>query len=98
MQVIYLQSARRDIEWVDAYYTSTFPEGRANMRSQMYAAETLLEEHPHIGRKMLDHSGLRELQITKTSFAFVYRVANTHIEILRVWDQRRDPGALNLDI
>lgn len=68
------------------------------MRSQVYTTEMLMEEHPLIGKQLLNHPKLRAMQIPKTPFTFIYRVTETHIEILRVWDQRRDPVSLSFDL
>ena len=96
MEVIYLSSTIPDINWLTHYYEEVFPAGRLNMRMQLYAAEQLLEINPHIGRLYEHVDGVRELQISKTPFSLLYRVTNTHIEIMRVWDQRRDRTALSL--
>lgn len=85
-----------DIGWVTHYYEEIFPAGRENMRAQFYAAELLLEYNPLLGRLYEDVDGIREMQISKTPFSLLYRVSATHVEIIRVWDQRRGPGVLNL--
>ncbi len=66
------------------------------MRTQFYAAELMLEHNPFIGRLNEDVDGVRELQMSRTPFSFLYRVTETHVEIIRVWNQRRDRTALKL--
>lgn len=66
------------------------------MRTQIYATEKLLEQNPYLGRICEDVEGAREIQITKTPFSMIYRVTHTHVEILRIWGQRRDRTGLKL--
>jgi len=96
MEVIYLPGAVPDIIWLTHYYDENFPAGRVNMRMQLYATELLLEQSPYLGRVCEDVEGTREIQVTKTPFSLIYRVTNTHVEILRVWDQRRDRSNLKV--
>ena len=42
MKAIYLGSALEYLEWVTTYYETVFPQGKKNMRTQVYAIETLL--------------------------------------------------------
>ncbi len=94
MEVIYLPGTVPDIIWLTHYYDESFPAGRANMRAQIYATELLLEHNPYLGRICEDVEGAREMRITKTPFSLIYRVTKTHVEIIRVWDQRRDRADL----
>ena len=95
MRLVYLPRAVRDIAWMRDYYGRVFPEGRAKARDHLRAAERLLVEHPEIGRPT-DVSQVRELVIARTPFTFIYRLKDDRIEILRVWDDRADPGSRDL--
>jgi len=96
VEVIYLSGTIPDINWLTYYYGEIFPAGRANMRTQLYATEKLLEENPYIGRVFEEVDGVWEIQISKTPFSLIYRVTGLHVEILRVWDQRRDRSNLKV--
>ena len=94
MRVVYLASARDDLSWLRQYYREVFPDGAARALKHLLAAEGLLRTNPFIGR----HTGIgdsRELHIARTPFSLIYRVREDRIEVLRVWDGRRDRG--NLD-
>jgi len=94
MEIIYLPSTIQDIEWMTHYYETVFPEGRVNMRSHFYATEAILRENSYLGHPIDDIPNTRELRITKTPFSLIYRVTATHIEVLRIWDSRRDRAVL----
>ena len=79
MQLVYLPSAVGDLLWLRHYYTRVFPEGAAAARARVLAMERLILDNPHIGRPT--HRGVRRLQITRTPFFVLYRVAPDRIEI-----------------
>jgi toxin ParE1/3/4 len=87
MRVVYLGTTRADIAWVRRYYRSVFPQGGKQATEQFRRTELLLTENPLLGRPS-DVEGLRELQVGRTPFAFVYRVRGDQIEVIRVLDGR----------
>lgn len=93
MQLVYLPSTVEDFEWFKRYYSEVFPQGLASAQKQFFAIETLLKENPNIGRKT-DFKSVRELGITRTPFSIIYRVKTNRIEVLRIWDNRRDRSNL----
>lgn len=94
MKLLYLDTTTQDIAWISHYYEQVFPEGRLAFRKHFYAMEELLKENPLLGVRHELFKGVRELRIYKTPFSFIYRVKNDHIEVLRIWDQRRDMARL----
>jgi plasmid stabilization system protein ParE len=87
LKIVFLASARQDLDWYVEYYANVFPEGGRNAKQRYLKTKAVLRRFPEAGRKS-DEEGLRELVIQKTPFMFVYAVRDTHIEILRLWDQR----------
>lgn len=92
MRVVYLRSALPDLAWLRAYYEAIFPEGARHALLQRRAIERLLRENPFAGRIVQEDTETRVFPISRTPFIMVYRVMDQHIEVLRVWDGRRDPA------
>ncbi|MCH2189148.1 type II toxin-antitoxin system RelE/ParE family toxin [Candidatus Gracilibacteria bacterium] len=89
MKIVYLPSSISDLEWMKQYYESVFPEGSIQAYRHVLALEGLLQQNPFIGNKT-EHDDVREIPIRKTPFSLIYRVTDHQIQILRVWDQRRE--------
>jgi len=94
MQLVYLDTTVRDIDWISHYYNEVFTEGRLAFRKHFYAMESLLRENPLLGKRVDGIDDVRELRIYKTPFTFIYRIKADRIEVLRIWDQRRDMARL----
>jgi plasmid stabilization system protein ParE len=92
MKVAYLRSALPDLNWFRAYYEAIFPEGARHALLQRRAIERLLRENPFAGHVVQEDADTRAFSISRTPFIMVYRVKDDRIEILRVWDGRRDPA------
>lgn len=69
-----------------------FPEGVRKAKKQFSSVRQMLESNPFIGHLSTDVEHVRELHIARTPFTIVYRVTDTHIEVLRVWDTRQGDG------
>jgi plasmid stabilization system protein ParE len=93
MRIAYSGLARSDLRWYDRYYKQVFPEGALNAHAHYMRAIRLLLEHPHVGQE-IDAAGTRAWPIPKTPFSLIYRVRNEKIQVLRVWDNRRDRAEL----
>jgi toxin ParE1/3/4 len=87
VRLVFLSSVRPDLDWFVQYYTGPFPEGAKRAKLRYMKTKELLKKYPEAGRPS-ETEGLRELVISNTPFMFVYEVKATHIEILRLWDQR----------
>ncbi|MFM8607985.1 MAG: type II toxin-antitoxin system RelE/ParE family toxin [Hyphomicrobiales bacterium] len=92
MRVVYLRSTTADLKWLRKYYLHVFPEGKENALKHVKAAERLLLDNPWAGR-LYDREEIRLLNLPRTPFAFIYRVVQDRIEILRVIGQRSDENA-----
>lgn len=93
MKIVYVRTALPDLVWFRAYYEAIFPEGERHALLQRRAVERLLRENPFAGRLVQDDTGARMFPISKTPFIIVYRPLEDRIEVLRLWDGRRDPGS-----
>ncbi len=89
MKLIYLESALEDLSWFVTYYEKIFPQRKERARRQLYSIESLLEKNPYIGHPA-EIEGLRELSIPKIPFSLLYRIKNNNIEIINVWDERKN--------
>ncbi|MEO1745313.1 MAG: type II toxin-antitoxin system RelE/ParE family toxin [Pseudomonadota bacterium] len=88
MKVRFLPSAADGLDWFSKYYHEAFPDGDANAKRAYFATKQLLKEHPFAGVR-LEGTQFREIQVSRTPFAFIYRVTREEIQIIRVWDNRR---------
>ncbi len=89
MKVIYLKSALEDLKWFFYYYDKVFSQGRKKAHKQFYAVESIIEENPYIGH-VTKENNVREFCIPRIPFSVIYQIIDNRIEILHVWDERRD--------
>ena len=87
MRIVFLRSARSDLDWFRDYYSRIFREGGKNAATRYKATKKALAAYPAIGQES-DEPGLRELPIPKTPFSIIYRITDSEIQVLRLWDQR----------
>ena len=87
MKLVYLPTAFADVVWMRRYYRNIFPQGAKKAREHLYAVERLIIENQHAGRRVREG---REFPIVRTPFLMVYRVRGDTIEVVRVWDARRN--------
>ena len=90
MQIVYLPSSIKGIEWMRFYYKSSFREGSAKARNQIKLFKELLQNNPYIGKSLEEFEDVRELAVSGTPFSIIYRITNTQIEILNIHDQRSE--------
>lgn len=88
MKLQFAPAALRDLEWYTDYYQAVFPDGRHNAERQFAKAIELLLVNPGAGRPS-ETDGVRELPLLRTPFLIVYRVRRSTLEILRIFDGRR---------
>lgn len=92
MKLVYLEEAAQDIAWFRYYYRSVFPEGSAKARAHLKAIQQTLAANPYAGHPSETRPDLRELSIPRTPFTLIYRITQTQIEVLRLWDDRQGGG------
>jgi len=81
---------------MQSYYATVLRGGKKNAAKHYFQTKLLLKNNPYLGHPVEDMDGIREITISKTPFAFIYRIDGDTIEILRVWDQSRDRTSLKL--
>lgn len=96
MKVIYLRTALSDLAWFRVYYERIFPEGEKRALLQRRAVERLLRENPFAGHVVQEATATRAFPISRTPFILIYRAKDDRVEVLRLWDNRRDPAELDL--
>lgn len=89
MKIVYLPSTLDDLEWSHRYYTHVFPEGAENAVHQLETIKNLLLSNPLIGTTV--EGSVKEFSIPNTPFSYIYRVRGDELQVLRVWDERRNP-------
>jgi len=87
VELLFLESTKSDFNWIRKYYEEIFPAGASSALKQFDMMQELLIANPYLSRKK--HGDVRALSIPKTPFSYWYRVTSTHIEILRIWDNRQ---------
>lgn len=67
------------------------------MEATIVATENMIMENPYIGRPYKHCDDIRYIALARSPFAFIYRINDNEIEVLRVWDWRKDHAALRLE-
>jgi plasmid stabilization system protein ParE len=90
MKIIWSPRARRDLRRISAYLNRRNPKAGREIVSLVRKAADMLGEFPQAGPESR-HPGIRLLQVPTTTYALPYRQRANQLEILSVFDQRRDP-------
>jgi toxin ParE1/3/4 len=89
MNIVWSPEALADLASVHAFITQENPAAAQRMVLRIVdAVETLLAEHPQIGRAGRV-SGTRELVIAETPYIVPYRVVRGSLQVLRVYHAAR---------
>lgn len=92
MKVVYLAEARRDLEWMRFYYSRILPEGARQAGPRYRSTLALLRANPRMGHSTGGGNSL-EFAVPRMPFSIIYRVDDTELVILRVWEERQQrPG------
>lgn len=89
MRLVYLPDARKDVAWWRLYYRRVFPQGGQAAYRVLAATERILQDNPLLGVELAELGGLRKLSIPNTPFAFIHRLRQETIEVLRLYDMRQ---------
>jgi hypothetical protein len=89
MKIVFLASTVQDLQWFRHYYRNVFPDGGGKAGAHFKAALSTLAANPYAGKPCEPWQDVRELSIPRTPFTLIYRVAQTQIEVLRLWDVRQ---------
>ncbi len=90
MNIIFRSSTKSDLKWFRRYYTSVFPEGERQAKNHYLQTYKTLLDYPQVGGFVNNCKPVRELQIPRTPFSFVYYVTEKEIIIIRVLDSRSE--------
>lgn len=96
MRFVYLKSAEEDFRWMQAYYSFHFPEGRKKAWQAYLNSLHLILANPNLGRPF-GALPRRRYSIPRTPFVIYYQIKNNRLEIVRVWDTRRNNEHLTLE-
>jgi plasmid stabilization system protein ParE len=89
LELVFLPSARLDLQWFRIYYTVHFPEGMAKANNRFDACLKLLCDHPMMGRAA-GRLPRRRFSVPDTPYTIVYQQQRNSLEIVRVLDQRKE--------
>ena len=90
MKVVWSRRAQRDLWRIQSYIGKNNPHAAGDVSSRIKRAADRLEQFPLSGPEM-EGTELRLLQVASLTYALIYRVGGGIIEIITVFDQRRDP-------
>lgn len=88
MNIVFLETTKNDFIWLRDYYERIFPQGKKQAQQQFKSINKLLKENPLIGHQS-EHGNVLEFSIPNTPFAYIYRIKDKQIQVLRVWDERQ---------
>ena len=90
MKLIFRSSTVLNLKWLRRYYKTVFPEGEKHARHHYKMTCLTLAEHPLAGHSLGLDVTVREIQIPRTPFSFVYYVDGDEIVIIRILDGRAE--------
>jgi plasmid stabilization system protein ParE len=90
------EQAERDLEGVVAFLAQKSPIAAESIGFELVAIIFSLDHLPRRGAPMGTRSGLRKL--AHRHYLLIYRINESAaiVEIVRIWDNRRDPARLLL--
>ena len=88
MKLVWLESARRDLENIRHYYNKEAGHEVSVrvLRKIVHSAELLIGQ-PYLGQASVISDDVREWQVTKLPYLLPYRIVDDRIEILRVFHE-----------
>ena len=95
-RVALTHEAEADLGRVVAFLARKSPTAAERIGLELVALIFALDELPHRGAPVQRRPGLRKL--AHRHYLIIYRVNDTAslVEIIRIWDNRRDPQRLHL--
>lgn len=88
MKLVWLGSARRDLENIRHYYSKEAGrEVSARVLQKIVHSAKLLIDQPYLGQASAISDEIREWQVTKLPYLLPYRIVDDRIEILRVFHE-----------
>jgi len=94
---VWAPAAERDVGRIWAYLDQRSPAAADAVVRSVVGTVDLLADQPELGRPADDVEPVgRYRAVTRAPYRIVYRVTDEEILILRVWDTRRDPKAIQV--
>lgn len=90
MKIVWSRRAQRDLRRIQSYIGKSNPRAASDVSSRIERAVHRLAQFPLSGPE-IEGTALRLLQVAGLTYALPYRVGAYVVEILSVFDQRRDP-------
>ncbi len=94
MRIVYLRSARHDLETIHSHMAAGDPSAANRLIDAIRDAVTRLVIFPRRAPEW--YAGVRKLSVK--GYAIIYRITDDRIEIGRVLHLRRDLDALRIDL
>ena len=96
MRLVYLSTAEEDFKWMHHSYSFWFREGKERAWRRYQNSLRLIMDNPTIG-KPFGAPPRRRHVVPHTPFVIYYQVQNDRLEIVRIWDARRNIEHLGFD-
>lgn len=90
MRLRWKKRALNDFFAIKAYIAKNNPEAADRVGTEIQAAAIRLKQFPQLSHPG-ERIGILELQVPGRPYTLPYRITGEFIEILSVFDQRRDP-------
>jgi hypothetical protein len=91
MQLIFLKSSLKDLDWFNLYYSENFTEGKENAKLNLIQALEIIKQFPEISQLIHGDGSMRKHKIQKTPFTLYYKInlIKIRLEIIHVRDERQ---------
>ena len=91
MRIVWLASARNDLNSiVDYHTTAASKEVATRLVKHIAHSATALVDNPHLGKPSESVNGIHELHVPRLPYLLPYRVNDDRVEILRVFHEAQD--------
>ncbi len=88
MKLVWLESARRDLENIKHYHDNEASHSvSARILQKIVHSAKLLIDQPYLGQASVISDDVREWQVTKLPYLLPYRIVDDRIEILRIFHE-----------
>jgi plasmid stabilization system protein ParE len=96
VRLVLLGKTEEDLNWINDYYNHFFPAGRDKAWQRIRNSIRLIQLNPAIGKPYKALPKRRHV-VPQTPFVIYYQAIGEHLQILRIWDTRRNIEQLTTD-
>ncbi len=89
-KINYTRKAVFELDWFSLYYLNTVPEGQKKAFLNLKKTLEVIAHFPETGT-LEDEGKYRTFNIKNTKFSLLYNFDGKTVNILSVWDNRRNP-------